>query len=93
MLCVNEIERIDILGVVQILLSISLIVFGGVAREGVEPITLITGGWILITGVLGVCSGVFFAKKCLVGVYLSFSIISLLGGVIWTVMYLNFVIG
>ena len=75
---------------VQILLSIILIVFGRLTAG--DPYTLIAGGWILITGILGVCSGVYFAKKPLVGVYISFSIITMIGGVSCTVLLLLLII-
>ena len=89
---VSLIERIDFLGVAQIILSIIFFAIGGIAADdsGTDeyaPVALIAGGWLLITGILGVCSGFFFANKLLVGVYLSFNIIAMIGGAIGTIRY------
>jgi len=82
------------LGVAQIIISIILIPIGASSYYQLALVGMFGGVWILVPGILCVCSGVFPTNKLLVGVNLGFTVITLIGsaaGIFFSALWIDWV--
>ena len=72
---------------VQIIISIILISIGASYLNDWTTFGFFAGFWFLITGIICVCSGVFFTNKILLGVNLGYTVLTVIGSAVLIMIY------